>query len=164
MSLRHVLLGLLVESPRSGWDLTAALDEQLVGVWSAKHSQVYPELVALAGDGLVEVAEEGARRRKTYAITPAGEAELDRWLRAAPRDRPTRDDAAARLRFLGRLPRSTRRAVLEEEVEFHRARLTSLPSGPEATVVAAVLRAQHEAALTVLQGLLAALAPARAKR
>ncbi|MBA3728896.1 MAG: PadR family transcriptional regulator, partial [Actinobacteria bacterium] len=44
MSLRHALLGLLAERPMSGYDLTKVFDSSLAYVWSAKHSQIYPEL------------------------------------------------------------------------------------------------------------------------
>lgn len=81
MSLRHALLGLLADEPSSGYTLTRKFEASLERyAWSARHSQIYPELARLADEGMIEVAEEGARGRRTYAITDAGRAELRSWL------------------------------------------------------------------------------------
>lgn len=81
MSLRIALLGLLdAKGPASGYDLAKAFEKSLNHVWQAGHTQIYPELVKMAEDGLVEVESEGARGRKIYAITPEGAARLHEWL------------------------------------------------------------------------------------
>ena len=71
MSLRLALLGLIAEQPMSGYELS----KRFAGpahVWSAKHSQIYPELARLLQAGLIRHAESGPRGRKTYQITEAG--------------------------------------------------------------------------------------------
>ncbi|MET9021147.1 PadR family transcriptional regulator [Actinopolymorpha sp. NPDC004070] len=81
MSLRYALLGLLSERPASGYALTQRFEQSLQKyAWHANHSQIYPELAKLAADGLVTVVEEGARGRRTYAITDAGREALREWL------------------------------------------------------------------------------------
>ncbi|MFF3567822.1 PadR family transcriptional regulator [Nocardia jiangxiensis] len=105
MSLRHALLGLLADRPASGYDLLQRFAGSLANVWSASQTQVYTELTKLAGEGLITAAEEGPRRRKEYELTPAGDAELKEWLRAAPARPPARNDMLLRVFFLGRLPR-----------------------------------------------------------
>lgn len=81
MSLRHALLGLLAEGPSSGYDLTRRFDEGIgTFAWTAKHSQIYPELNRLALDGLVEVVSEGPRGRRDYGLTPSGREALRDWL------------------------------------------------------------------------------------
>lgn len=55
MSLRHALLGLLVDRPASGYDLLKLFDTSLAHVWPATQSQLYGELNRLAEAGLVGV-------------------------------------------------------------------------------------------------------------
>lgn len=81
MSLRIALLGLLTASgPASGYDLAKRFEKSLNHVWQAQHSQIYPELVKMAADGLVDVEAEGARGRKIYAVTHEGSATLRSWM------------------------------------------------------------------------------------
>jgi len=88
MSLPHALLGLLAVQPRSGYELTKEFEAGDLGryAWQAGHTSIYPELNRMAGDGLVEVVQEGARGRRTYAVTPAGRSELRSWLLEPPSD------------------------------------------------------------------------------
>lgn len=121
MSLRHGILGLLAERPRSGYDLTRAFDSSLADVWPASHSQIYPELARLTADGLIEQVGEGPRGRKVFATTDAGDAEVVRWLRDDPPNRAVRDESLLRGFFLWLLPTDEARSQLETEAAWHRA-------------------------------------------
>ena len=61
MSLRHALLGLLAEHPASGYELTKQFERSLAHVWSAKHSQIYPELAKMAAASGVGIALDADR-------------------------------------------------------------------------------------------------------
>jgi PadR family transcriptional regulator AphA len=104
MSLRHALLGLLVDRTASGYDLMKLFDTSLANVWPATQSQVYGELAHLGEQGLVEVAAEGSRGRKAYALTEAGLAELRRWLTETTPAQPQRNESLLQVFFLGVLP------------------------------------------------------------
>ncbi|RSM60274.1 PadR family transcriptional regulator [Kibdelosporangium aridum] len=80
MSLRHAVLGLLTAGPASGYDLMKRFESSLAYVWSATQSQLYGELTKMADEGLVEVAAEGPRGRKEYAVTDDGRAALLHWM------------------------------------------------------------------------------------
>lgn len=80
MSLRHALLGFLVEQPASGWDLTQRFESTLGAVWPAGHPQIYGELRKLLADELIEISEQGPRGRTVYAATTAGKQAVRRWL------------------------------------------------------------------------------------
>jgi PadR family transcriptional regulator, regulatory protein AphA len=85
MSLPHALLGLLAAEPATGYDLAREFEGALgQWAWQAGHTSIYPELAKLAGRGLVEVVEEGARGRRVYDVTDAGRAELRDWLLSTP--------------------------------------------------------------------------------
>lgn len=100
MSLRHAVLGLLVDEPASGYDLMKRFNTSLANVWPATQSQVYGELGRLADQGLISVAAEGPRGRKEYALTDEGLAELRRWLTETD-VKPTRGgDSLLRVFFL----------------------------------------------------------------
>jgi DNA-binding PadR family transcriptional regulator len=104
MSLRFALLGLLEDGPASGYLLTTRFERSLQKyAWTARQSHIYPELNRLAGEGLIEVAEEGARGRRTYAITATGRAELREWLLAPAKPRAIRDERALRMMLLSAL-------------------------------------------------------------
>ncbi|GLZ04798.1 PadR family transcriptional regulator [Actinomadura sp. NBRC 104412] len=118
MSLRHAVLGLIVQVPGcSGYDLLKIFEISLAHVWQATQSQIYGELGKLAADGLIEVASEGPRGRKEYAPTEAGRDELRRWLTGTPPRRVTRDEALLRVFFLGSIPHDQAREYLRREAD-----------------------------------------------
>ncbi|WP_063759964.1 PadR family transcriptional regulator [Streptomyces sclerotialus] len=115
MSLRYALLGLLADEAGSGYELTKKFERSLDRyAWHAKHNQVYQELNRLASDGLAEVVEEGARGRKTYAITEAGRADLRQWLINPPRNPVVRNEFVLRLFLLFALDPKEARGVLAD--------------------------------------------------
>lgn len=126
MSLRHALLGLLAERPASGYELTKQFELSLANVWSAGHSQIYPELQRMAARGWVVAGDEGARGRRDYEITADGRAELHRWLTGARPDRSNRNEAMLRVFFLWTLDSHDAVAFLEREADAHRAGMAAL--------------------------------------
>jgi PadR family transcriptional regulator, regulatory protein AphA len=133
MSLPHVLLGLLHEEPRSGYDLARALREELDPVWSAGFSQIYPTLAKLRRRGWVLLRVLGPRRgprRHLYRATAAGRRELRRWLAEVPGPDRRNDERLARVAFFDALePPDRRRAFLALDAGLAReaARLRALP-------------------------------------
>jgi PadR family transcriptional regulator AphA len=116
MSLRHALLGMLATQPGTGYDLARRFDASLAHAWHASHSQIYPELARLAEAGLVEVVGEGARRSRTYGVTPAGREEIRRWLLDSEPDRAQRNETAVRWFLVALLDPEDRRVALEREL------------------------------------------------
>ncbi len=104
MSLRHAVLGLLSAGPASGYDLLKTFEISLANVWPATQSQLYSELNRMAEGGLVQVAAEGPRGRKEYAITEAGLDELRHWMTEVEPDRVRRSDMLLRVFFLNVIP------------------------------------------------------------
>lgn len=126
MSLRHALLGLLAHSPASGYELTKQFEVSLVHAWSAKHSQIYPELTRMAEQGWVAAGEEGARGRREYRITDAGRDELHRWLTTATADRVNRSEVMLRVFFLWTLSPDEAAAHLDRLAATSRQALAGL--------------------------------------
>ena len=73
--LRYVILRLLDEKPRHGYEIIKALEERFGGAYSPSPGVVYPTLQLLEDQGFARVrAEEDGK--KTYEITDAGRAHL----------------------------------------------------------------------------------------
>jgi len=73
--LRLVLLKLIGDQPRHGYDLIRAIEEMTHGTYAPSPGIVYPTLTMLQDMGLIEEAKgEGAR--KAFALTAEGEAHL----------------------------------------------------------------------------------------
>lgn len=135
MSLRFALLGLLDGHPSSGYDLTQRFAEGIGSyAWSAKHSQIYPELKKLTDDGLIEIAELGARGRKTYAVTASGREQLRRWLMSPPPASGVRNEFVLRLFLLSSLARPDAEQILHETLAFAEQQIELLQSEFAVTV------------------------------
>ena len=121
-TLRYIILGLLGARPMSGYDIKQAFDRALASYWNAGNSQIYTTLKSLSSAGLVEaeVIEQKSRpNRKVYRLTPAGQAELDRWLQEEVPERFSKDDFLTKLFFCGE---TTDEVTLQHLLE-HRASL-----------------------------------------
>jgi PadR family transcriptional regulator, regulatory protein PadR len=80
-TLELVLLHLLAEKDRYGYELTAELAARSGGAYELKEGTLYPVLYRLEKGGLVEPYWETQERgvpRKYYRITPAGRRDLER--------------------------------------------------------------------------------------
>lgn len=73
--LRVVVLALLTDGPRHGYDIIKALEERSHGVYSPSPGVVYPTLTYLEEVGYVSAATEG--NKKVYTITDTGRAHLE---------------------------------------------------------------------------------------
>ena len=87
--LRLVILHLIAEQPRHGYDIIKAIEDQVGGAYSPSAGVVYPTLTLLEELGYVTVsAGDGAK--KLHTITPEGQSYLDAY-------RPTVDALLARM-------------------------------------------------------------------
>jgi DNA-binding PadR family transcriptional regulator len=106
-ALRLILLALLEEGPRHGYDLIRAIEERTGGGYAPSPGVVYPSLTMLDEMGHIdEVKEEGARKR--FQITEAGRAHL-----------AERHDEVERL--LGQLDQMGERSARHERAPMKRA-------------------------------------------
>ena len=82
--MRHAVLGLLARRAAHGYELKLAYDRLFGGVWPQVNvGQVYTTLQRLERDGLVAgsaVEQASKPDKRVYALTPAGQGELRRWL------------------------------------------------------------------------------------
>lgn len=74
--LRLVVLALIAEKPRHGYEIIKAIEERLAGAYSPSPGVIYPTLTLLeeTGYAALDAAEGG---KKSYAITAEGQAHLE---------------------------------------------------------------------------------------
>jgi DNA-binding PadR family transcriptional regulator len=68
--LKYVILDLLKEQPRHGYDVIRALEERFQGYYSPSPGSVYPTLQLLEDQGLVSGSEQDSKR--VFALTDEG--------------------------------------------------------------------------------------------
>ncbi len=73
--LRLVVLNLIAEKPRHGYEIIKAIEDAVGGAYSPSPGVVYPTLTLLEELGYVTVSADGAK--KLHAITDEGRAFLD---------------------------------------------------------------------------------------
>jgi DNA-binding PadR family transcriptional regulator len=91
MSIGHIMLGLLTERPKHGYELKREHDTRLPGTKPLAYGQVYATLQRLERDGMVAVAhtvQEAGPERTVYEITGDGTDEVRRWLSQVEKPAP----------------------------------------------------------------------------
>ncbi|TMA47946.1 MAG: PadR family transcriptional regulator [Deltaproteobacteria bacterium] len=73
--VKYVILRLLKEKPRHGYEIMKALEERMGGWYTPSAGTVYPTLQLLEDMGYVRAEE--SEGKKVYHITPTGEAFLE---------------------------------------------------------------------------------------
>jgi len=74
--LRLVLLKLIADEPRHGYDLIRHIEELTGGSYAPSPGVIYPTLTMLDDMGLIE-AQQSDSAKKLFAITDAGRTELE---------------------------------------------------------------------------------------
>lgn len=128
-TLGCAILGLLARTELTGYDIARRMDRPVGYVWTAGHSQIYPELARLESRGLVRhvvVVGAGPRPTKRYAVTGAGRAALESWV-VAPAGAPTvREPELLRVWSLWTVSAESGRSVVEAMAQRHRLALADL--------------------------------------
>jgi DNA-binding PadR family transcriptional regulator len=97
MPLHHAVLALLADKPAHGYELKGSFEQAVGDQWGGLNiGHLYQILDRLTRDGLIESERQPQPikpDRVVHHLTPAGRAELDRWLaEPSSRVRGYRDD------------------------------------------------------------------------
>lgn len=147
------LLGFLHDGPMTGWDLVVIAQQRIGEFWTLTQSQVYRELAAMAGAGLVEVGPPGPRDRKPYSLTEAGRAAFAEWVSRDPGPDQVRIPLLLTLAFAGHLPPGRLRALLAARRAEHAERLSRYEAGRAALQAAPAAVVDRTRLLTLEYGL-----------
>jgi DNA-binding PadR family transcriptional regulator len=102
--LRHVILALLDEQPRHGYDIIRAIDQRTGGAYCPSPGVIYPTLALLEDVGHVRAeTEDGARNR--YQITANGRTFL-------VDNKALIDELLSRMRHVGSVQASASSAIV----------------------------------------------------
>lgn len=116
--LQLIILLLLSEKPRHGYDIIRALEEHSFGIYTPSPGMVYPALTYLEEMSYTTATTEGAK--KLYSITPEGTEHLNQ-------NRETAEEVWNQLALFGRkLAHFQKQFAEEADVEEH---FGSGPSG-----------------------------------
>jgi DNA-binding PadR family transcriptional regulator len=84
MPLHHAVLALLADKPAHGYELKSSFEQAVGDQWGGLNiGHLYQILDRLSRDGLIESQRQPQQvkpDRLVHRLTPAGRAELDRWL------------------------------------------------------------------------------------
>lgn len=155
-STGHVVLGILaVGGDLSGYEIRQWIDQAVGFFWSESFGQIYPELQRLSKAKLIKALPASGKGRevKRYRITPAGRAELGRWLQRAPNAERPRNELLLKLFFGPVAGEGSARAFLEEALRVQEARGKALQAAED------IVMAEEEASenlvywlITILHG------------
>jgi DNA-binding PadR family transcriptional regulator len=125
MALHHAVLALLAGKPAHGYELKSSFEQAVGEQWGGLNiGHLYQVLDRLGRDGLIESERQPQQikpDRLVHRITPAGRAELDRWLaEPAIRAHGYRDDFFLKVMAAAR---SGDQATLDGVLDRQRAHL-----------------------------------------
>lgn len=119
-------MSLLSREELSGYDLKRLMERPLGYFWSAKHSQIYPELARLEADGFVThrvVEQQGKPDKKVFAITAEGREALKAWVTEPPAGRAARDELVLKAYSVWLAEPGAAAALFEEQGQQHEEQL-----------------------------------------
>ena len=119
----YVILGMLRDEPRCGYEIKAAVDNSTRFFWAASYGQIYPELRKLSEAGLIKGRSDarGDRKRVEFRLTAAGREQLRSWLRRPPETFELRDEGLLKLFFSSAAEPEDAVATLRAMRDHHRA-------------------------------------------
>lgn len=134
MSLPHIILGLLQQQARTGYDLkTGCFDGCISHLWTADQAQIYRSLDKLETQGWITCTVEiqyDRPNRKIYRITETGEAELAQWLQSHHPLPVLREPLLVQLYLAAQLPDQSIISLLEQELAARRKKLAECEDIP----------------------------------
>jgi PadR family transcriptional regulator, regulatory protein AphA len=149
MAIKYAILGLLSWKPSSGYELRKYFSETVALYWSGNSNQVYPTLVELRKEGLVEseTRQQGNYPpSKVYSLTPVGEAALREWIVSEPALPQMRNPFLTQLAWADQLEEAELASLIdryEHEVQMKLLMQKELirrgPEGPDRTPREALL-------------------------
>ena len=119
-TLKYAILGLINRKPITGYDIGKEFNFQLAEFWSAKLSQIYPELKKLVDEKLIvydiEISGD-VLEKKVYDITEKGTKEFLKWLKKdVPMEQTPKNIFRLRMYFSSNLDVNTRIDLLEHQL------------------------------------------------
>jgi DNA-binding PadR family transcriptional regulator len=99
---RYALLGMLLEQPRSGYEIKSMMERSTAYFWRESDSTIYPMLKLLAQEGKVqsEVVYIGKKKKEIFSITKKGKSEFKDWIKSPTCMETQRNEFMLKLFFI----------------------------------------------------------------
>lgn len=126
---KYVILGLLTETPLSGYEIKKLINLRFRFFWSESYGQLYPELKRLTTAGLIEglpPLDGSLRGKQMYKLTDAGRAELVQWLVLPVATESVRLELLLKMYFASLAPKSNLLQQVDAFKAEHRRDLSIL--------------------------------------
>lgn len=125
-TLRYAILGLLNRKAMTGYDLSKEFQTSLAEFWHAKHSQIYPELKALAEEWSDYLPDgnhrHGAGKKGLFHYRSRGKTEFLQWEQSKSKiKRLPKDEFKLRLFFSDSLPKQAANSAAHRPAAAARA-------------------------------------------
>jgi PadR family transcriptional regulator, regulatory protein AphA len=137
MSLAYVILGLLQQQERTGYDLkTDCFDQCIAHLWPADQAQIYRTLERLEDQGWISCTlqiQQERPNRKIYRLTDLGQQELVQWLQTHHGLPTLRDPLLVQLHFAAQLSNSAIIQLLQQELTARQQKLSECETLRRAT-------------------------------
>ncbi len=144
MSIRGAVLGLLMEQPMTGYEITKRFEHSLARIWPARSNQIYTELKKCESEDLVKLSEIAARNARRYTITDQGRSWVVQWLvERSPPEQQLRFEGLLKANFVALLaPIERQKFLIEEKLYWQEqsawlmAQMKHLPTSSDTSVLA----------------------------
>lgn len=137
---RYAILGMLMEKPRSGYEIKQIMQRSASHFWHETDASIYPMLQTLEAKSLVVSKKEyvGKRVRKIFEITPAGADDFLVWFSLPNEVERRRDELMLKLFLGGHAPAE----VVRRHLEIYLNQIVAKKS--ESEVIASHIKARYE--------------------
>ena len=130
MALREAVLGLLYDSPKTGYEIKRYYSETVKNFWNISDGQLYPMLRKMHEEGLVDkevVPQSNTANKNIYSITPKGEQTFLDWLKTpVSKFQEMREPLLIKMYFFDKLSKEEVEKHFQMQLEVHRQMLQEL--------------------------------------
>ncbi|MEX0381582.1 PadR family transcriptional regulator [Leuconostoc sp. MS02] len=131
MKGREVILGILQESPHTGYEINDILQTRLSHFFDATFGMIYPTLKKLEAEKLVtkqQISQTDRPNKNIYTITAAGQAVFSKAINEPTSDEILKSDFLMHLYFSQDLSTEQVALFFQEEIARKEAKIAALQS------------------------------------
>lgn len=129
MNGRDIILGLLIEKSRTGYEINKHFKSVFSHFYQTSYGMIYPTLRKLQGEGLVEkktIIQEGKPNKNLFIITDSGKKEFEQSLSDAVIDDTYTSEFLVRMYFGEYITNNEIRNLIIEQVKKIEERISQL--------------------------------------
>ena len=122
MSLKMAVLGLLTDSPKSGYEIKIHFRDSVRNFWHVSDGQLYPTLRSLTDEGMIqrkELSSANGLKKHEYSLSATGRKSFLNWLRETDSPVPEmKEPFLLKLMFFEHLTPAEQIAHIQAQIEL----------------------------------------------